>query len=77
MNVETKDGEGTNLTCGERSKGDCWVERNAVEGYAGESGKAPGRLRIDLVEADLCNVARVGETMPFLKIDCVAICRKL
>jgi hypothetical protein len=45
------------------------MEKHAVKEYAGESGKAPGRLRIDLVEAVLCNVARDGETMPFLKID--------
>jgi hypothetical protein len=45
------------------------MEKHAGRGYAGESGKAPGRLRIDLVEAVLCNVERVGETIPFLKID--------
>lgn len=57
--MDTNEGEGGNLTCGERR----WAEY----GYAGESGKAPGRLRIDL-EAVLCNVPRLGETMPFLKI---------
>jgi len=71
VNVDTKDGEGRNLTCGDRSKldGECWKEKLADKGYAGESSKAPGRLRIDLVEPALCNVAKVGETMPFLKID--------
>lgn len=70
MKVATKDGEGRNLTCGDRTKGECWKEKHAVKGYAGESGKEPGRLRIDLVvEADLCNVPRVGETMLLLKID--------
>lgn len=67
MNVDTKDGEGTNFTCGDRSEGECWKEKHAVKEYEGDSGKAPGRLRIDLVEAVL-NDARVGETMPFLKI---------
>jgi hypothetical protein len=43
------------------------MERHAVKG---NSGKAPGRLRIDLVEVVvLCNVARVGERIPLLKID--------
>ena len=45
------------------------MEKDAVKEDAGESGKLPGRLRIDLVEAVLCNVARAGETMPFLKIE--------
>jgi hypothetical protein len=31
---------------------------------AGESGMVPGRLRMDLAEAVLCNVERVGETRP-------------
>jgi len=66
VKVDTKDGEGRNLTCGDPSEGECWLERHAVKG---ESGKAPGRLRIDLVEVVLCNVARVGESMPLLKID--------
>jgi hypothetical protein len=44
------------------------MEKHAEKGYAGESGRAPGRLRIDL-EAVLCNVPRDGETMLFLKID--------
>jgi hypothetical protein len=70
LNVATKDGKGKNLTCGERSEGEPRVLKHAVSGYAGESGKAPGRLRIDLVEALLCNVARVGKTMPFRKTDC-------
>lgn len=69
MNVATKDGEGKNLTWGESKEGECWKEKLAVKGCAGERGKAPGRLRMDLVEAVLCNVAKVGETMPFLKID--------
>jgi len=67
--VETKDGEGRNLTCGDSSEGECWREKHAEMGYAGESGRAPGRFRMDLVEAVLCKVARDGETMPFLKID--------
>jgi hypothetical protein len=67
VNVETKDGEGRNLTCGDPpSKGESWLERDGVKG---ESGKAPGRLRIDLVEAVLCSVARDGESIPLLKID--------
>jgi len=45
------------------------MEKFAVHVYAGESGKGPGRLRIDLAEVVLCNAVRVGETMPFLKID--------
>jgi len=65
--VDTKDGEGRNLTCGDPpSEGECWLGRHAVKG---ESGKAPGRLRIDLVDVVLCSVARVGESMPLLKID--------
>jgi len=68
VKVATNEGEGGNLTCGESSWGECWMEKHAENGYAGESGKAPGRLRIDL-EAALCNVPRVGETIPFIKID--------
>jgi hypothetical protein len=49
------------------------MEKLAVAGYAGESGKLPGRLRIDLAEAVFCSAARVGEAMLFLKIDGVAI----
>jgi hypothetical protein len=69
VNVATKEGEGTNFTCGDRKEGECWKEKLAVMGCAGDSSKAPGRLRIDLVEAALCNDASVGETMPLLKID--------
>ena len=71
--MDTKEGEGRNLTCGDRNAGDCKMEKLAVAGYAGESGKLPGRLRIDLAEAVFCSAARVGEAMLFLKIDGVAI----
>jgi len=66
VKVATKDGDGWNLTCGDRSKGECWMEKHALKG---ESDKEPGRLRIDLEEAVFWSVARVGETMPLLKID--------
>lgn len=46
------------------------MEKLAEKGYAGESGKLPGgRLRMDLVEAVLDKVERVGEIRLVLKID--------
>jgi len=65
--VDTIFGEGRKLTCGDRT-GVCSKEK-PVKGDEGESNNESGRLRIDLVEAVLWNAARVGETMPFLKID--------
>lgn len=66
MKTDTKEGEGRNCTCG-----DAWSEK------PGESGKVSGRLRIDRVEQVVFDITRIGDTMPFLKIDRVAIfCRK-
>lgn len=49
------------------------MEKLAAYGSAGESGKASGRLAIDLAEPTALNIVRVGDAMLFLRIDRVAI----